>query len=108
MGLFDGVTSMLDDVFGSEVTVTPEGGAARVERLVFREGPFVVENDGVSFTTVLPTLSGDRRKIADLVDGGTVDPGNGKIYRCLSALPSGSPAEDARLTIELECIDASA
>lgn len=108
MGLFDGMTALLDDAFGGAVTVTPAGGAARVERVVFREAPFAVENDGVSFTTVLPTLSGDRRKIADLVDGGTVDPGNGKIYRCLSALPSGSPAGDARLTIELECIDASA
>lgn len=108
MGIFDGMTGLLDAVFGDTVTVIPIGGEAREVVAVFREAPFAVENDGVAFTTVLPTLSADRRLIEDLVDGGVVEPNTGVRYRCLSALPTGSPAVDARLTIELERLDASA
>jgi len=107
--VFDGMTGVLDDVFGDPVLVTPKGGVAREERAVFREGPvLVLGRDGQEVTTVIPTLSGDRRQLSDLVRGSLVVPGNGKTYRCLSALPSGSPAEDARLTIELERVDAPA
>ncbi|WP_118138753.1 hypothetical protein, partial [Oceanicella sp. SM1341] len=100
MALFDGLTGLLDDVFGAQVTVTPPAGAARPVQAVFREGPVTVLGaEGQEVTTVLPTLSGARDKLAALVPGGTVRPGNGKTYRCISALPSGSPADDARMTI---------
>lgn len=103
------MSGILDEVFGGPVLVTPKGGSEREARAVFREGPvLVLGRDGQEVTTVIPTLSGDRRQLEDLVRGSLVAPGNGKTYRCLSALPSGSPAEDARLTIELERIDASA
>ena len=106
--IFDGMTGILDGVLGASLTVQPKDGAARTVQAIFREGPVVVlGQDGQEVTTVLPTLSGDRRLIGDLVRGGTVTPSNGKTYRCLSALPSGSPAVDGRLVIELERIDAS-
>lgn len=107
--VFAGMTGILDAVLGDSVTVQPKGGAERAEQAVFREGPVVVlGGDGSEVTTVLPTLSGDRRALVDLVRGSTVKPGNGKTYRVLSGLPSGSPAADARLTLELELISASA
>ncbi|WP_353472328.1 hypothetical protein PVT71_13630 [Salipiger sp. H15] len=106
--VFAGMTGILDAVLGDAVTVQPKGGAERTERAVFREGPvLVLGQNGQEVPTVLPTLSGDRRALADLVRGSRVAPGNGKTYRVLSSLPSGSPAEDSRLTLELEMIGAS-
>lgn len=108
-GVFDGMTGILDAVLGGPVTVQPKGGIERGEQAVFREGPvLVLGRDGQEVSTVIPTLSGDRGKLGDLVRGSLVKPGNGKTYRVLSGLPSGSPAGDARVTLELEMIDASA
>ncbi|WP_226628419.1 hypothetical protein [Alloyangia pacifica] len=107
--VFAGMTGILDAVLGDSVTVQPKGGAERAEQAVFREGPvLVLGRDGQEVTTVLPTLSGDRLKLQDLMRGSTVKPGNGKTYRVLSSMPSGSPADDARLTLKLEMISASA
>ncbi|MEP2782327.1 MAG: hypothetical protein ABJO67_03425 [Pseudoruegeria sp.] len=104
---FDGMSRVLSGVFGASITVAPKDGAERVEEATFREGPVVVlGRDGQEVTTVLPTLKIRRTLGADLVPGGTVKPGNSKVYICVSKLPNGSPAEDAHMMIELERIDA--
>lgn len=101
--LFDGMGALISATFGATVTVTPVGGPPRMVDAVFREGPItVLSQDGVEVTTVIPTLVGEGRLFDDLVPDGVVDPGNGKTYRCIFSQPSGSPAVDALITIQLE------
>ncbi len=109
-GLFDGLASLLGATFGSSVSVTPVNGVPRtLEGAVFREQPTrVLTQDGSEIVTVLPTLSAIATDVADLVPGSLVEPGNGKTYRCNGALPSGSPAADAHVVIQLERTDAPA
>jgi hypothetical protein len=108
MGVFDGMGSLCVGVFGDSVSVTPPGGVARDMRAIFREQPEpVLGADGFEIMTVMPTLSALGTDVADLIPDGTVDPGNGKIYRCIAPMKSGSPAADAIIKIQLERINAS-
>ena len=101
--VFDGMGSILNAVLGDVVSVTPPAGNARDQHAIFREGPEpVLGRDGIEVMTVMPTLSGLEIELTDLVPDGTVRPGNGKQYKCIAPMKSGSPATDALIKIELE------
>ncbi|MEJ6397039.1 head-tail joining protein [Yoonia sp. 208BN28-4] len=105
MSLFRGMGSLSVGVFGATVSVIPHGGVARNIRATFREQPeAIVLPDGLETITVMPTLSGVASDVRDLIPDGVVDPGNGKTYRCIAPMTSGSPAADALIKIQLERI----
>ena len=99
--IFDGLSSLTNTVFGDLVSVTPEGQATRDIQAVFRERPTtVLTEDGHEIVTVVPTLRAPADILADLLPGGTVSPGNGKTYRCIAPMTTGSPASDGALIIQ--------
>lgn len=107
-GIFDGLGSLIRDTFGSNVQVTPHMGVTRTVKARFREQPIQIPGpEGVEVTTILPIVDVDRAEVADMLPtklrpGAVIDPGNGRTYRCVDDLNSGSPATDALVTIQLE------
>lgn len=101
--VFDGMAGLLADVFGSSITVTPSGGSATAVTGIFREGPIKVPDaDGFPVTVVSPTLRIAASEGVTLAFGDAVDPGNGRTYRVVDPVPSGSPAADAFTIYSLE------
>ena len=105
-GIFDGVAGMLNVVFGAPVTITPERGPAVETRGLFREEPVVIgQGEGGDILDVQTVLKIQRPTADDIKTGAVVAPGNGKTYRVINRLPSGSPAADAFVTFQLEDIN---
>lgn len=106
--IFDGFGALITGVFADVVSVTPYGGVAQEVEAAFREEPSaVLTEDGSEIMSVIPTLTAPASVIALLVPRGTVRPGNGKVYRAIDFVPTGSPDSDGRITIRLEWTGAS-
>lgn len=104
-GIFDGISGVLNGVFGASVTVRPERTAAYEVRALFREAPIVVgQGEAGDIYDVMPTLAVQRPAAAGVNEGDVIEPGNGSSYRVIARLPSGSPAVDAFVTFDLERI----
>ena len=105
-GIFDGVAGVLADVFGAPVTVTPEAGAPFEVTGIFREVPVVLgQGEGGDVLAVETSLQVRKPEADAIATGAAIDPGNGKTYTVLNKLPSGSPAQDAFTTFQLEETD---
>ncbi|WP_370342890.1 head-tail joining protein [Pararhodobacter marinus] len=101
-GLFDGIASMLSDVFGTEVTYAPTGGAPRAVQSVLRRSPVVATGpDGVDVLVTSPSWRVRRDLVPELRRGDLVEDAQGTL-RVLNVWPQGSPAADAHLICELE------
>jgi hypothetical protein len=103
---FDGMTGVLNEVFGSPVVLTRQGDGPVTVTAVFREMP--VEDDvadGRSVVTMMPTLR-LRKTDGDLAKGDLVAPGNGKTYVVLRPIQTASPASDAFVFYPLEEVQA--
>jgi hypothetical protein len=106
--LFDGLGTLTSAIFGATVSVEPIGQPARDIQAIFREAPMrVLTQDGGEMVTVLPTLRGVKSVLSVLSEGATVDPGNGKTYRCVADITTGSPAADGHVIWQLELTGAS-
>ncbi|MCF6271628.1 MAG: hypothetical protein L3J37_00340 [Rhodobacteraceae bacterium] len=101
--LFSGMATILGGIFGDTVTITPNGQPPREIQGILREEPLeVLDQEGVSVSTVSIWLKAQRLDVADLRRGDLIVALSGIQYRYVSKLPSGSPAEDAFVTISLE------
>ncbi|MCA2014384.1 hypothetical protein LCM17_23035 [Cereibacter sphaeroides] len=101
-GLFDGIASMLSDVFGAEVIYNPAGGAARAVQSVLRRTPVVARGpDGVDVLVTAPSWRVRRDLVPEIRRDDTVSDG-GTPLRVVNVWPQGSPAADAHLLCELE------
>lgn len=105
MGIFDGMTGVLNGVFGAPVAVTTDKfGTQSIDAIFRREPVRIIGDDNRETMSELPTLSVPH----DVVDaycivvGSRVEPGDGATYRIVNHAPSGSPASDAFTTFELE------
>lgn len=102
-GIFDGMAGVLNGLFGAPVTITPDGGEPAVLRGVFREEPVeVADGDNGSVIDVAITLRVQRPGADDVETGAIVAPGNGKTYRIMNRITSGSPAADGFTVFELK------
>lgn len=107
MGLFDGLTGILADVFGDTVTLTPVSGPALTLTAVLRLEPIEVPAaEGGSVLLHTPTLRvrlTDAPNIGhgDLVNAAT-DPS--VTYAVVNIWPSRSPAADRFVVCELEVV----
>lgn len=103
MGLFDGVSGLLADVFGDPITYRPRLGAARVIQSVFRLQPIeMLGEDGLGVIGSQPTWRVRSDLLGDWSEGDEIEAPNGKRYRLRHMMPSASPATDAHLMFVLE------
>lgn len=103
------MTGVLTDVFGAPVTLQRAGQAAVTLRAVFRQEPVeVARGDGSAVLISAPTLKIRADTLADafgeLRRGDLVQPSlrPGVTFRVANHIPSGSPASDAFVMVELE------
>lgn len=100
--VFDGLSGALNSVFGAPVTFTKTDQAPVTLVAVFREQPVEQEiADGRIVSVITPTVRVQKSDLG-LAVRDVVDPGHGKTYVVLQAMPSGSPAADAFVTYLLE------
>ncbi|MGV6848557.1 MAG: head-tail joining protein [Marinibacterium sp.] len=101
-GIFDGLASTLNDVFGAAITIMPSGGQAVDVRGVLREEMLeVLDENGEPVVLPWVTLKLLRADAAGMVRGDTVQAG-GRNYRVRHPVPSSSPAVDRFETFVLE------
>lgn len=101
--LFNGMANILNGVFGDAVTVTPNAGVPREIQGILREGPVeLLDEQGVVVATAEATLKAHATDVTDLRSGDLIVSAGGVQYKFLSHLPSGSPASDAFVVIQLE------
>ncbi len=104
MSLFDGMTGLLNDVFGGPVLYLPISGRERTIRAIFREVPVTIAGeDGRDVLIVAPTLSVPQ-DAADLMQRKDRVEVGGAIYWVLNRIPSASPAGDRFVTFQLEAV----
>lgn len=106
--LFRGMSRLIRNAFGEDMSVTPFGGSPRTVRAMFREEPFtVIEQDG-SFSTILLSLTGLKSDLDDIADSGSIELQDGRTFESISAaIPSGNPEADALVTLKLQVCHAS-
>ena len=105
MGLFDGLASALNTVFGAPVTINFAAGGTSTLQGVFRENPVdVTMADGRPQVVEVPTLRLRKDQAPILVEGDRIWPSvaAGRAFLVLRKASSGSPATDALITYELE------
>lgn len=103
MSIFDGVAGVLNDVFGSPVTITPAGGAAYEITAIFRiEDDVIADGEGGAIVGDVPRLSVQAPASDALKKGDLVAPGDGTIYRLGARHATGSPAPDRFTKFDLE------
>ena len=105
MGLFDGLASALNRVFGAEVTFTDRLGVSHVVQGVFRE--VEVEDpiaDGRGMPTLAPVVRVPRDVMPSVVRGWTVAPSIAapRVFTVLHVERASGPAADRFVTIVLE------
>lgn len=103
MSLFDGMAGLLNDVFGSPVTLFPTVGGLATIQAVFREEPInVLGEDGREVLVVAPTLRVPADVAGRLARGDRVEPEAGRRFRILNRIHTGSPAVDRFVIFQLE------
>lgn len=103
MGIFDGVTGILSDVFGDPVTYLPAGGAAREIQSIFREAPVEVEGaDGQLVRIDAPSWRVTRDLAPHARRNDRITVRDGRSFVITVVHPTGSPASDAFLICELQ------
>ena len=101
--VFDGLAGVLNGVFGAPVVFTPQGGSSQTLKSMFRETPITVSGpDGGDVLIVAPTWRVPRDILTDVRRGDTITVPDGRVFKVLNQLPSGSPAQDAFVLYELE------
>lgn len=104
-GLFDGLASVLNAVFGAPVTLRRAGRADLVLQGLLRAPPVaLLDEDGHAVLDQAPVLRVPGPAAAQIAPGDLVLPGEGPTYRVLSRQPGGSPAADAFVAFELEAV----
>ena len=104
-GPFDGVATVLGDVFGDDLVATPAGGGALALRGILRREVVDADYaDGRPEAMVVPVLKLRRIDIV-LAPGDQVLAG-GVTYRVLRVAPPVSPATDAFFAYVLEEVPA--
>ncbi|WP_406870455.1 hypothetical protein ABEB22_12580 [Thioclava sp. 'Guangxiensis'] len=105
MGVFDGMASVLSNALGAEVTYIPKGGVARSIQSVFREQPVeITGDDGRDVMILAPSWRVRRDLVPELAQGDFIAPANGKTYKVVNHMLTGSPATDALILCELELV----
>lgn len=104
-GVFDGMAGVLNDVFGAPVTYLPSSGPTQLVQSVFREEPITVAGpDGNDVLIEAPTWKVPRSVLAPLPRGAQIQLPDGRLFRVLNRIGTGSPASDAFIVYEMELV----
>lgn len=111
MGLFDGMTGLLADVFGGPVILRPRSGPDVVVRGIFRESPVVAASeDGHGVLAIAPNLqlaAADAARVVSGPAGHRISPDGGvRWFLPVARQISGSPASDGFVIFDLEAVGA--
>lgn len=102
-GVFAGMAGALNKVFGAPIVFTPQVGAPQTLQSVFRETPISVSGaDGGDVLIVAPTWRVPKSILSTAQRGDLITVPDGRQFRILNQLASGSPADDAFILYELE------
>jgi hypothetical protein len=102
--LFDGLATVLVDIFGQPVAITRGSAAPVTVMAVLREEPDEIPGaDGRPVFAVIPILQIPSNAEIIPQKGDRVAAG-GKVYAVLSAAKRASPASDRMLVCELEAL----
>jgi hypothetical protein len=105
MSLFDGMAGVLNGVFGAPVTYLPAGGIPRDIRSIFRETPITIGgSDGGDVLIEAPTWRVSKADLAGAARGDRIALPDGRVFRVLNRIGTGSPAADAFILHELELV----
>lgn len=100
--VFDGITGVLNDVFGAPVQHTPAGGSARTIQAVLRREPFDIQDqDGNDLRVIGSTLKVRKADAVGIARGDQIQSVDGT-FVVLASTPDGSPASDAFVIFDLE------
>ena len=95
-GIFDGMSGILSEVFGSRITYFPQDGTSRQIQSIFRETPIEVEGaDGQLVRIDAPTWRVRRDLAPDLRRDDRITLADGRSFRVMVVHSLGSPARDA-------------
>lgn len=101
--MFDGMASILSGVLGATVTVTPQAGPDFTIEAILREDPVdLLAAEGQEMPGVVPTLMVNKPLDAGVEVGAQVTGSDGRRWRLINSVTSGSPASDAFEVFELE------
>lgn len=104
--LFDGVTALLNEVFGEEITHFDRAGGAQSVVSVFRKTPVkVTDEQGGAFLLSSPWWRVSQDALPERPrEGDEIAAPDGNRYRILNVWENGAAAADAHLICELEVI----
>lgn len=103
--LFDGMTGVLNDVFGAPVVHVPAAGGSNNLTGIFREDPIEVDTgEGDPITIVDPTLRLRATDAAGVAVGDQVTPEGKAAHKVASKVTGGSPASDGFVIFQLELV----
>lgn len=102
--LFEGLSGLLNDVFGDPVQIETAASGVDIVQAVFRRDPVsVADDDGREFLIISPTLRMLKQDAQALAKDDLVHPPGAQSYAVVAKHPTnGNPAEDAFVYIELE------
>lgn len=102
MSVFDGMTGILNQVFGATVLLCPKSGGQQIIRAVFRREPVEVDQDrGRSVLIAAPTLKVPEPVASTICRDDMIEV-DGLRYVVLNKMPNASPAADRFVMFELE------
>lgn len=100
--LFDGVSGLINDVFGAPLTYTPKFGLPREIRAIFRGSPVdLVDADGIRVRDLGPTLRLRRGDAPDIGRGDQITLSDGRRFEVDAVWPYRAPASDGFLVCDL-------
>ncbi|MDF3606125.1 hypothetical protein PE067_08285 [Paracoccus sp. DMF-8] len=104
--IFDGMTGILSDVFGSPVIWHPALGPGGAIQSIFRETPIEVDGaDGQIVRIDAPTWRVRRDLAPGVARGDRIEVPDGRMFRVMVVHPTGSPAADAFYICECQIED---
>lgn len=103
--VFDGMAGVISATLGASATYLPVTGSAAQIRGVFREEPIeVAREDGSVVLIEAPTMRVSRAVLADVRRGDRFLLADGRTFKVLNRIGTGSPAADAFFVYELELV----
>lgn len=101
--IFDGMAGVLNTTFGAPITYLPVSGTALSVQSVFREDPITITGDnGQDVLVEAPSWRVPKSVLADVRRGDRISLPDGRMFKVLNRIGTGSPAADAFMLYELE------
>lgn len=103
--IFDGLAGVLNGMFGAPVSFQPKSGVVSVVYSVFREEPITVSgSDGGDVLIEAATWRVPKTAGITARRGDQIQVSDGRLFKILNQIGTGSPAQDAFVVYQLEVV----